>query len=206
MKGYGLAALAPLATVYPSPPSGGTGDPGVPGRKRNALATANLHIELREVPSQKICRSGLRSFPFFILLTSQQHADARMKYTLIKMLCKRQFFQRQVNTAIRKGSNWGDFLRRLRQMYPVYETDFSVRTEIEELPRLPEFPVAQLEELMGRMKPMSHGPTEPRLWLVEKILPKTWENCRGTSERKSQTHSYDDLVDLLIELAMQRGR
>ena len=29
MKGWGLAALAPLATVYPSPPSGGTGDRGV---------------------------------------------------------------------------------------------------------------------------------------------------------------------------------
>ena len=29
MGGYGLAALAPLATVYPSPPSGGKGDAGV---------------------------------------------------------------------------------------------------------------------------------------------------------------------------------
>ena len=32
MKGYGLSALAPLATVHPSPLSGGTGDTGVPGR------------------------------------------------------------------------------------------------------------------------------------------------------------------------------
>ena len=32
MEGYGLAALASLATVYPSPPSGGKGDTGVPGR------------------------------------------------------------------------------------------------------------------------------------------------------------------------------
>ena len=46
MKGYGLAALAPLATVYPSPPSGGTGEPGVPGRGRKAIATANLQIEV----------------------------------------------------------------------------------------------------------------------------------------------------------------
>ena len=45
-KGYGLAALAPLATVYPSPPSGGTGDPGVPGRGTKAITTANLQIEL----------------------------------------------------------------------------------------------------------------------------------------------------------------
>ena len=39
---------------------------------------------------------------------------------------------------------------------------------------------------------------------MEKIPTTTWENCRETSERKSRTHSYDDLVDLLIELAMER--
>ena len=49
------------------------------------------------------------------------------------------------------------FLKRLEQMYSVYETDLTVRTEIEELPLLLEFPiaarisefVAQVEELMG---------------------------------------------------------
>ena len=117
-----------------------------------------------------------------------------------------------MKTAIRKSSSCGDFLQRLGQMYPVYETDLSVRTEIEELPPLPEFPtaacisefVAQLEELMGRMNPSSCGPTEPHLWLVGKIPPRFWENCKETSERKSRTHSYDELVDLLIELAMER--
>ena len=97
-------------------------------------------------------------------------------------------------------------------MYPAYETDLSVRTEIEELPPLPRFPtaarisefVAQLEELMGRMNPSSYGPTEPHLWLVGKIPTRTWDNCRETSEREARTHSYDDLVDLLIELAMER--
>ena len=42
MKGYGLSALAPLATVHPSPLSGGTGDTGVLGRGTKAIATANL--------------------------------------------------------------------------------------------------------------------------------------------------------------------
>ena len=69
-------------------------------------------------------------------------------------------------------------------MHPVYETDLSVRSEIEELHSLPEFPtaariselVAQLAELMGRMNPTSYGPTEPHLWLVGKIPPKTWDD------------------------------
>ena len=50
-----------------------------------------------------------------------------------------------------------NFLKRLERMYSVYKTDLTVRTEIEELPSLPQFPtaarisefVAQLEELMG---------------------------------------------------------
>ena len=211
MEGYGLAALAPLATVYPSPPSGGKGDTGVPGRGTKGIATANLQIKLPEF-DPKILPEWAEEFSEFLLLTEQQHTDVRTKCTLIKKSCKKRFLQRQVKTAIRKSSSWGDFLKRLEQMYPVYKTDLSVRTEIEELPPLPEFPtaarisefVAQLEELMGRMNPSSYGPTEPHLWLVGKITPRTWENCKGTSERKSRTHSYDELVDLLIELAMER--
>ena len=111
----------------------------------------------------------------------EQHADVCTKCTLIKDSCKKKFLQRQVKTAIRKSSNWGDFLKRLEQMYQVYETDMSVPTEIEELPPLPEFPtaaripefVAQLKELMGRMDPSSYGPTEPHLSLVGKIPTRT---------------------------------
>ena len=49
-----------------------------------------------------------------------------------------------------------------------------------------------------------YGPTEPHLWLVSKIPTRTWDDCRTTSEKKSRTHTYDDLVDLLIELALER--
>ena len=170
MKGYGLAALAPLATVYPSPLSGDTANTSVPGRGAQAIATANLQVELPEFDPKNL-REWAEEFSEFLLLTGQQHADVRTKCTLIKKSCKKKFLQRQVKTAIRKSSNWGDFLKRLQQMYPVYEKDLSVRTEIERLPPLPEFPtaarisefVAQLEELMGRMNPSSYGRTEPHL-------------------------------------------
>ena len=211
MKGYGLAVLAPLATVYPSPASGGTRDTGVPGRGTKAIATANLQIALPELDPKNL-PEWAEEFSEVLLLTGQQHADVRTKCTLMKKSCKKKFLQRQVKTANRKSSNWGDFLKRLEQMYPVYETDLSVQTKIEELPPLPEFLtaarisefMAQSEEVMGRMNPSSYGPTEPHVWLVGKIPTKTWENCRETSERKSQTQSYDDLSDLLIELAMER--
>ena len=188
MEAYGLAALAPLATVYPSPATGGKGDTGVPGQGAKGIATANLQIELPEFDPKNL-PEWAQDFLEFLLLTGQQHADVRTKCTLIKKSCKKKFLQRQVKTAIRKNSSWGNFLKRLEQMYPVYETDLSVRTEIEELPPLPEFPtaarisefVAQLEELMGRINPSSYGPTEPHLWLMGKIPPRTWEICKETS-------------------------
>ena len=143
MEGYGLAALPPFATVYPSPPSGGNGDTGVPGQGTKRIATANLQIELPEFDPKNMPERA-EEFSEFLLLTGQQHADVRTKCTLIKKSSKKTFLQRQVKTAIRKSSSWGDFLKRLEQMYPVYETDLSVRTEIEEYPHFlssPQLPV-----------------------------------------------------------------
>ena len=88
MKGYGLAALAPLATVYPLPLSGGTGDPGVPGRGTETIATANHQIELPEF-DPKSCLNGLRSFSEFLLLTGQQHADVRTNVRSSKTRAKK---------------------------------------------------------------------------------------------------------------------
>ena len=39
---------------------------------------------------------------------------------------------------------------------------------------------------------------------MSKFPSRTWDDCRTTSERKSRTHTYGDLVDLLIELAFER--
>ena len=213
MKSYGLAALAPWAIPHPSPPSGGRGDLGVPSRGTKAIATANLSIELPEFDPKNL-PEWAEEFSEILLLTDEEHADVKTKsrLTLIKKACKKNFLQRQVKTAIRKSSNCGYFLKKLEEMYPVYETDLSVRTALEKLPTLPEFPtparisefVARLEELMERMNPTSYGPTEPHLWLVGKIPPKTSKSCRETSGRNSRTHCYDDLIDLLIEWAMER--
>ena len=64
--------------------------------------------------------------------------------------------------------------------------------------------VCDLDFLFSRMNVRSYGSTEPHLWLVSKIPTRTWDNCCTTSERKSRTHTYDDLVEVLIELALER--
>ena len=76
---------------------------------------------------------------------------------------------------------------------------------------LPELPSAariseylcDLEYLFSRMNVGSYGANKPHLWLMSKIPQRTWDDCRATSERKSRTNSYDELVDLLIELALE---
>ena len=125
MKGYGLSALAQLAAVHPLTLSGGTGDRGAPDRGTKSIATANLQMELPEFDPKNL-PEWAEEFSEFVLLTGQHHADVRIKCTLIKQLCKKKFLQRQVKTAIRRSSNWGYFLKRLGQMYPVYYTDWII--------------------------------------------------------------------------------
>ena len=138
--------------------------------------------------------------------------DVATKCSLLKRSCKKKLLQKQVKQIVKTCSTWAEVLLRLEKTFPVYETDLSVRTQIEELPMLPEFPsaarisqyVCDLEYLFSRMNVGSYGATDPRLWLMSKIPQRTWDDCRSTSERKSRTHSYDELVDLLIELAVER--
>ena len=203
----GLTALAPLAGRAPPPtePTSGSGKSGKP------IAQANIQLELPEFDPKNL-PEWAEEFAEFLLLTGQSHVDVATKCSLLKRSCKKKFLQKQVKQIVKTCSTWAEVLQRLEKTFPVYETDLSVRTQIEELPLLPEFPTAariseyvcDLEYLFSRMNVGSYGPTEPHLWLVGKIPPRTWEDCRSTSERKRRTHTYDDLVDLLIELALER--
>ena len=77
---------------------------------------------------------------------------------------------------------------------------------------LPEFPsaarvsefVCNLEYLFSRMNLGSYGAKEPHLWLMSRISARTWDDRRTASERGSRTYTYDELVDLLMELALER--
>ena len=203
----GLSALAPLASV-PLPPSGLTPGGAKSGRP---IAQAKIHLELPEFDPKNL-PEWAEEFAEFLLLTGQLHVDVASKCSLLKRSCKKKILQKQVKQIVKTCSTWAEVLQRLEKTFAVYETDLSVRTQIEKLPMLPEFPsaarvseyVCDLEYLFSRMNVGSYGATEPHLWLTSKIPTRTWGDCRTTSERKSRTHSYDDLVDLLMELALER--
>ena len=203
----GLSALAPLAGVSPSH-SGLTPGGGKMGRP---IPQANIHLEVPEFDPKNLPKWA-EQFAEFLLLTGQSHVDVAIKCSLLNLSCKKKFLQKQVKQIVKPCSTWAEVLQRLEKTFPVYETDLSVRTQIEELLMLPEVPsvarvseyVCDLEYLFSRMNVGSYGATEPHLWLISKIPQRTWDDCRATPERKSRTNSYDELVDLLIELAVER--
>ena len=203
----GLSALAPLAGVSPSPSGPTLGGE----RMGRPIAQTDIQLELPEFDPKNL-PEWAEEFAEFLLLTGQSHVDVATKCSLLKRSCKEKFLQKQVKQIVETCSTWVEVLQRSEKTFPVYETDLSVRTQIEELPMLPEFlPAAQvseyvcdLEYLFSRMNVGSYGGTEPHLWRMSKIPQRTWDDCRATSERKSRTHSYDELVDLLIELALER--
>ena len=201
----GLSAPAPLAGVSPSGLTPGGGKTGRP------IAQANIQLELPEFDPKNL-PNWTEEFAEFLLLTGQSHVDVATKCSLLKRSCKKKFLQKQVKQIVKTCSTSAEVLQRLERTFPVYEIDLSVRTQIEELPMLPEFPsaariseyVCDLEYLFSRINVGSYGATEPHLWLMSKIPQRTWDDCRSSSERKSRTHSYDELVDLLIELPLER--
>ena len=115
----------------------------------------------------------------------------------VETLMQKKFLQKQVKQILKTCSIWAEVLQGLEKTFPVYEIDLSVRTQIEELPMLLEFPsaarvseyVCDLEYLFSRMNVGSYGATEPHLLLVSKIPTRTWDDCRTTSEMKSRTHT-----------------
>ena len=133
----GLSALAPLAGVSPSP-SGLTPGGGKMGRP---IAEANIQLELPEFDPKNL-PEWAEEVAEFLLLTGQSHVDVATKCSLLKRSCKKKFLQKQVKQIVKTCSTWAEVLQRPEKTFPVYETDLSVRTQIEELPMLPEFPSA----------------------------------------------------------------
>ena len=155
----GLSALAPLAGVSPSGLTPGAGKTG------RLSAQANIQLELPEFDPKNL-PEWAEEFAEFLLLTGQSHVDVATKCSLLKCSCKRKFLQKQMKPIVKTCSTWAEVLLRLEKTFPLYETDLSVRTQIEELPMLPEFPsaariseyVCNLEYLFWRM---NGAPTEP---------------------------------------------
>ena len=129
-------------------------------------AGANIELELPKLDPKNV-PEWAEEFAEFLLLTGQSHVNVATKCLLLKRSCKKKFLQTQVKQIVKTCSTWAKLLQRLEKTFPIYETDPTARTQIEELPILPKFCSAaqiseymcNLEYLFSRMNVASYGPS-----------------------------------------------
>ena len=109
-----------------------------------------------------------------------------------------------------KTATLADVLVALEMQYPTYDTDLSIRAEIQNLDVLPNNSkpariselLADVDHWLGQLTPGSYGSDELLFWLMAKLPRELWDECRSTAERKARALDYEDLSVLLLELAL----
>ena len=113
-------------------------------------------------------------------MTSQTPASGRVKCDVLLQFCKTKYLEKQVKQIVTKSATFAEVLVALERQYPTYETDLSIRAEIQNLGVLPNNPkpariselLADLDHWLGRMTPDSYGSDELLFWLVAKLPPE----------------------------------
>ncbi len=140
-------------------------------REAKAVATSKITGNLPEF-SGKALSVFAEWFARFLRLTGQTNASGRVKCDLLLQCCKNKYIEKQVKQVVTMSKTFADVLVRLERLYPTYETDLSIRSEIANLATLPANPEAsQITELLGdfehwvgRLTPGSYGSDELLFW------------------------------------------
>ena len=146
------------------------------------------------------------------MMTGQTRASWRVKCDLVLQCCKTKYLEKQVKQIVTKSATFADVLVALERQYPTYETDLSVRAEIQNLAVLPNNPkpagiselLADLDHLVGRLTPGSYGSKDLLFRLVANLPRELSDECRATAERKARALNYEDLSVLLLEPALEK--
>ena len=141
------------------------------------------------------------NFGRFLRMTSQTRATGRVKCDLLLQCCKTEYLEKQVKQIVMKSATFADVLAALEMQYPSYETELSIRAEIQNLVSLPKNPkpariselLAALDDWVGRLTPGSYGSDKLLFWLVAKLRREVWDECRATAEHKARALTYEYL-------------
>ena len=179
-------------------------------QEAKAIATSKIVVNLPDFTRQDL-REFAENFGRFLKMTGQIRASGRMKCDLLLQCCKTKFLEKQVKQIVTKSATFADVLVALERQYPSYETDPSIRAEIQNLAAWPNNPkpartselLADYDHWVGRLTPGSYGSDELLCWLVANIPREVWDECRAT-ERKARAPTYEDLSVLVIKLALEK--
>ena len=180
-------------------------------QEAKAIATSKIVVNLPEFTGKDLSEFA-ENFGRFLRLTGQTHASGRVKCDLLLQCCKTKYLEKQVKQIVTKSATFADVLVALERQYPTYETDLSIRAEIQNLAVLPNNPkpgrvselLADLDHWAGRLTPGSYSSDDLLFWLVAKLPRELWDECRSTAERKARALHYEDLCVLLLELALEK--
>ena len=83
-------------------------------------------------------------------MTGETHASGRVKCDPLLQCCKTKYLEKQVKQVVTKSATFANVLVALERQYPTYETDLSIRAEIQNLAVLPNNPKsARVSELLA---------------------------------------------------------
>ena len=180
-------------------------------QEAKAIATSKIVVNLPNFTGKDLSELA-ENFGRFLRLTGQTHASGRVKCDLLLQCCKTKYPEKQVRQIVTNSATFADVLVALERQYPTYETDLSIRVEIQNLPVLPNNPkpgrvselLADLDHWAGRLTPGSYSDDDLPFWLVAKLPRELWDECRLTAERKARPLHYEDLCVLLLEMALEK--
>ena len=153
-------------------------------QEANGIATSKIVVNLPEFTGKDLSEFA-ENFGRFLRLTGQTHASGRVKYDLLLQCWKTKYLEKQVRQIVTKSATFADVLVALERQYPTYETDLSIRAEIQNLAVLPNNPkpgrvsklLADLDNWAGRLTPCStEGPYQdrPLLYPFHHFLSLLW--------------------------------
>ena len=173
-------------------------------QEAKAMTTSKILVNLPEFTGKDLSEFA-ENFGRFLRMTGQTRASGRVKCDLLLQCCKTKFLEKQVKQIVTKSATFANVLVALERQYPTYETDLSIRAEIQNLAVLPNNPkaariselLADLDHRVGRLTPGFYGGDELLFWLAAKLPRERWDECRSTAERKARALNYEDLSVLL---------
>ena len=108
-------------------------------QEAKAIATFKIVVNLLDFTGKDLSEFA-ENFGRFLRMTGQTHASGRVKCDLLLQCCNTKYLVKQVKQIVTKSATFADVLVALERQNPTYETDFSIRAEIQNLAVLPNNP------------------------------------------------------------------
>ena len=145
-------------------------------QEAKAIATSKIVVNLPQFTGKDL-GAFAQNFGRLLRMTGRTRASGRVKRVLLLQCCKPKYLEKQVKQILTKSATFADVLVALESQDPTYETDLSVRAEIQNLAVLPNNPkparisklLADLDHWVGPLTPSSYGSDEVLFWLVAKL-------------------------------------